>query len=248
MMNLPFSKSGLLACASLIVILPSTPAHAQVDPVDVQASVEVVSDYRFRGISRSNGKVALQGVLHADHQSGLYAGVMGSTIENLPRTGGVEADIYGGYRQQIASGTDVNMELHYFWYPDGEGAAGPSDYFEAVSEISHTLGPIEAKASAAYSWDQAALGGDSLHLGAGLSAGIPNTPVVVRANVGRTYGAIPMLGIEENYWNWSLWANAVLDRVTLGIGYVDTDLPKIGIQQIDKKFNKGLVFSLSSSF
>src|SRR5215470_11326006 len=55
----------LLAAASL----PGA-AHAQ-----ISASVAAVSDYRFRGISQSDRKPALQGSVAYDHPSGLFAGL-----------------------------------------------------------------------------------------------------------------------------------------------------------------------------
>ena len=65
-------------------------------------NVGVVTDYRFRGISQSRLKPALQGGIDFTHKSGFYLGFWGSTIRILKDVPGgngpVELDFFGGYR------------------------------------------------------------------------------------------------------------------------------------------------------
>lgn len=61
----------------------------------------VVSDYRYRGISQSRLKPAVQGGVDYADKSGFYVGAWGSSIKWIKDTSGdapVEIDLYGGYK------------------------------------------------------------------------------------------------------------------------------------------------------
>src|SRR5512135_1604841 len=102
----PRIESGLvLLCAlALVCAMRATDAHAQ-----VAGTVAVVSDYRFRGVSLSREKPAIQASVGFDTPSGWYAGVFGSTIE-LAATGtrGVQAVPYVGIAAPAAG--DLHWE------------------------------------------------------------------------------------------------------------------------------------------
>ena len=110
-----------LVTLSVLAALPfvsAAPAMAQGSPHSVSANVGFVSDYAYRGISQTNENMAIQGGFDYAHASGLYAGVWGSSIDWLDK-GGVEADVYGGYKAEMGDfGYDVGV-LHYA-YPGGE--------------------------------------------------------------------------------------------------------------------------------
>ena len=78
----------------------STPAFAQDEevtgagsPFSLSGGISVVSDYRFRGISLSDEEIALQPTLTLSHESGLYAGVWGSTMPDSTLSDKFELDI-----------------------------------------------------------------------------------------------------------------------------------------------------------
>lgn len=243
-----------LLAAALFALpgLAAVPAAAQevpTGPIDVSGGVEIVTDYRFRGISLSGGDVAVQPAITLSHDSGLYLGAWGSNIEDTPAFGEVEVDLYGGYATEVAPGTSIDLGLTYYWYPDGERAAGPSDYVEATGKLSHMLGPVEATGRVSYAPSQAAIGhDDSLYLAGDLSAGIPTTPLTLTASVGYTDGGLAALAPGGHYWDWSLGASASFGRLTAGIKYVDTDIPATGVKAVDKYFDSGVVLSLGLSF
>jgi uncharacterized protein (TIGR02001 family) len=243
----------MLRLLALPVLLIAVPAAAQdvADPpagsLSVSGGVDLVSDYRFRGISRSGDDVAVQPTITVNHDSGLYAGVWGSNVDGGPAYGDVEAQLYGGYETEIASGMRLDLGLTYYWYPDGDKAFGPSDYGEGAARLSYMLGPVEATGTVAYAWDQAALGSDdSVYLGLGLSSGIPNTPVTLTAGVGYTDGSLAPGG--GGYLDWSLGARATFDRFTLGLKYVDTDIRKTGVKAVDRLYDPTLVASVGFAF
>ena len=239
----------LLAVPALLFAVPAAAQDAADPPsgsLSVSAGVELVSDYRFRGLSLSDGEVAVQPTITVSHDSGFYLGAWGSNIDIGPLGGDVELDIYGGYETEIAPGTRLDVGLTYYAYPDADDASGASDYGEATARLSYMLGPLEATGSVAYAWDQAALGdADNLYLRLGLSSGIPNTPVTLKAGIGHSDGARAPGG---DYRDWSLGGTATFGRFTLGLKYVDTDVRKTGVKAIDRRYDATVVASLGLSF
>src|SRR3546814_17452941 len=83
-------KTLVRACLGALVAATamSTPAFAQEEeaagPLTLSGGIAVTSDYRFRGISLSNEKVAVQPTMTVSHQSGFYAGVWGSSLPDRP--------------------------------------------------------------------------------------------------------------------------------------------------------------------
>lgn len=247
-----FRKSAALAMLLTASAL-SAPAFAQDEetqgPVTVSGGATVVSDYRFRGLSLSNEKVAFQPTVTVSHESGFYVGTWLSTLPDTPTYGKVEVDLYAGYAADIADGTSVDVGVTYYWYPNGVQAAGPSDYAEIIGKLSHTLGPVEATATVAYAPDQKSLGSDdNIYLNLGLAAGIPDTPVTLTGSVGYTDGSLGALAPGGNYLDWSLGASFAAGPATFSMQYIDTDIKKSGIKAVDTLYDPTVVFSLGFSF
>jgi uncharacterized protein (TIGR02001 family) len=109
-------------------------------------NVGAVTDYRYRGISQSRLKPALQGGADFAHKSGFYVGTWASTIRWIKDAGGdadVEVDVYGGYKTTFGDfGVDVGL-LRYL-YPHSKLGINP-DTTEAY--IAGTWGPATLKYS-----------------------------------------------------------------------------------------------------
>ncbi|MEA2998466.1 MAG: hypothetical protein QOK17_299 [Sphingomonadales bacterium] len=203
----------------------------------VGGGVTLLSDYRFRGLSRSGGGPALQGQLNFSLPNGLYAGGRGTTLKGVRALGDAELDLYAGYGAALASGTTLDAGLTYYAFP---GGAGGSDYAEPYVSLSHTLGPVEATLGAKYAWKQAALGGeDQFYLFGQLEGGIPLTPVTLTAEAGRQDA-----GRFGRYWNWSLGGRFAMGPLEAGLRYVDTDLRALP----GRRSGAGVVASLGVRF
>ncbi|MBI5278811.1 MAG: hypothetical protein HY854_20430 [Burkholderiales bacterium] len=138
----------------LAVLLPSlvvsgaalAQAKAPEPDWSLAGNVGVVTDYRYRGISQSRAKPALQGGLDLTHKSGLYLGTWASTIRWIKDAGGaanVEVDLYGGYKFSAGPvGLDVGA-LRYL-YPGSKVAVNP-DTTELY--VAGTWGPATLKYS-----------------------------------------------------------------------------------------------------
>ncbi|MDB5729232.1 MAG: hypothetical protein JWR25_227 [Noviherbaspirillum sp.] len=114
----------------LITALTSTLAggvvHAQEAKPDHEISfnASVVSDYRYRGISQTRLRPALQGGADYTHTpTGLYAGTWLSTIRWIKDAGGdagVEWDIYGGKKGEFAPGISYDVGVLRYQYPSND--------------------------------------------------------------------------------------------------------------------------------
>ena len=82
----------LALSGGLIAITPQAMAE---DDLTLGANVAIVSDYRFRGVSQSDEKLAIQGGLDVAHSSGFYLSTWGSSINDFNGSE-TELDIYGG--------------------------------------------------------------------------------------------------------------------------------------------------------
>lgn len=190
----------------------------------VTGNVTGTTDYRFRGISQSNGDPAIQASVGVDHESGFYAGGFASSLSDDMRPGEIELSGYVGYTREIASGTDIDLGVQLYGYPNNESLTNAS-YFEPYAAVRHTLGPVTAELGAAYAPEQEALAdNDSLYVHGGLTGGIPFTPVTIRARLGYTSGPARFTGFAD-YLDWRVGAEYTRGPATLSLEYVDTDIP-----------------------
>lgn len=194
----------------------------------VNGGATLVTDYRFRGISQTDRRFALQGTFTLGHESGLYATVWGSSIDDYVAGGAdQEVDFILGYRRTFG-GTTVDAGLLYYYYP-GASSLTPSynsDFFEPYVSVSHSFGPVTAKATANYAWSQSALSigngnEDNLYLAGDLSASLGGG-FSVSGHIGHSFGP-SYLTIGDEYTDWNLGVSYTTGPLTLGVQYVDTD-------------------------
>jgi uncharacterized protein (TIGR02001 family) len=201
------------------------PAVAQSDPpLTVTGGVTLASQYRFRGISLSDERVALQGTIGLNHASGLYAGIWGSTLDGFGELGGsnLELDLYAGYRHRIADGVAVDAGLLYYAYPGSSG--GDFEFFEPYANLSVTRGPATIKAGVAFAPSQDALADNSnFYLFTDVAVAIPDSPITLTGHLGNSHGDTPLTP-SGDYLDWSIGASVAWRNLSIGVAYVDTDL------------------------
>jgi uncharacterized protein (TIGR02001 family) len=116
----------VLSTAALAVVL-AAPLTAQ---AQLAFNVGATTDYRYRGISQSRLKPALQAGV--DYAAGpVYVGGWISTIQWIKDWGGnakVEIDLYGGYKGEIVKDLTYDVGGLYYLYPSNKmsTAQGPS--------------------------------------------------------------------------------------------------------------------------
>lgn len=232
----PLLAVALLATSSAAAAAAAEPAAR----LSVEGSLAMVSDYRFRGISLSEGDPAVQGGATARHSSGLYVGAWGSTIGGDARYGSAELDLFAGWSGEIAPALTLDGTIAYYAYPDGDDALGKAEYLESTARLGRSLGPLEIAVGASYAWRQAALDDrDNLFLFADASADLPGTAIALKAHAGHSAGA---LAPDGRYADWSIGAETAFGPLTLGITYVDTDLADA------PEARAAILFSLAAEF
>jgi uncharacterized protein (TIGR02001 family) len=125
-------------------------AQAAAPESSLSFNVGATSDYRYRGISQSRLKPAVQGGIDYADKSGLYVGAWGSSIKWIKDAGGdagMELDLYAGYKGAVG---DVSYDLGFlrYEYPSNKLAvsANTNEVYGAV-----TMGPATLKYSHAIS-------------------------------------------------------------------------------------------------
>ncbi|MBR7800622.1 TorF family putative porin [Undibacterium fentianense] len=120
---------------------------------EVSFNIGAVSDYRYRGISQSRLKPALQGGAdYVNNKEGFYAGTWLSTIKWTKDAGGggdVEVDLYAGKRGEIVPDVSYDFGVLSYVYPSN-GLSSVAGFANAnTTEIYGQIGtgPVYAKYS-----------------------------------------------------------------------------------------------------
>lgn len=93
-------------------------AEAATSPNTFTTNVNLVSEYRFRGIDQTWGKPAIQGGADYTHADGWYAGLWGSNVSSNSYPGGnLELDYYGGYNGKFNDDFGWTAGGYGYYYP-----------------------------------------------------------------------------------------------------------------------------------
>jgi uncharacterized protein (TIGR02001 family) len=150
-LSLPIMLAGASLVASSAVMAQAAPESS------LSFNVGGVTDYRYRGISQSRNKPAVQGGLDYADKSGFYVGAWASTIKWIKDSdvsspdGSTELDIYGGYKGSAGSiSYDVGV-LRYQYVGNDLGKLAPTFVNPNTTEIygALTFGTLTAKYSRA---------------------------------------------------------------------------------------------------
>ena len=127
-------KFSPVKIAASLALLATSASFAQTKAPEpdytLAYNVAVVTDYRFRGLSQTAFKPALQ--LGADfaHKSGFYLGAFGSNVNwikdfNGATKGSYEIDLYGGFKGNITPDLGFDLGVITYQYPgNNSGRAG----------------------------------------------------------------------------------------------------------------------------
>ncbi|MBC5763860.1 TorF family putative porin [Ramlibacter albus] len=144
-------KETALAVSAL-VLSGAAMAQAKAPEPDftLSANVGVISDYRYRGISQTRLKPALQGGADLAHKSGFYVGVWASSIKWIKDAGGgsnAEVDVYGGYKFEAGP---VAWDVGVLTYNYDSNRLNPNADTQELY-VAGTYGPATLKYSHAFS-------------------------------------------------------------------------------------------------
>jgi uncharacterized protein (TIGR02001 family) len=113
-------KSVLSLALTAAFAVPGIAAAQTPAPSPVTANVGVVSDYRFRGLSQTMQRPALQGGFDYAHASGFYLGNWNSNVSSaVYPNANLEMDFYGGYKPTFGDIT-ADIGFIYYYYPGSQ--------------------------------------------------------------------------------------------------------------------------------
>jgi uncharacterized protein (TIGR02001 family) len=119
---------SFVAAASLLSVAAIAQTAAPAPNYTLSYNVGVVTDYRFRGITQTNYKPALQAGVDFAHKSGFYLGAWGSNVNwvkdfNGASKGDFEVDLYGGFKGEITKGLGFDVGVITYQYPGNDSGA-----------------------------------------------------------------------------------------------------------------------------
>ncbi len=228
-----------VAVGALFLSMGSTLAQTKAPEPDYTLSFNVgaTSDYRYRGISQTRLKPAVQGGLDLALKNGVYVGAWASTISWIKDAGAptlanvntgsspLELDIYGGYKGTAGAVSYDVGALQYFYpgnkYANISGAAN-ANTLELYGAV--TVGPVTAK----YSHALSNLFG--FRSATNNSKGSGYLDLSANFDLGNGWSVVPHIGRQEvkkfgdySYTDYSLTVNKDIDGLVLSAAVVGTD-------------------------
>jgi uncharacterized protein (TIGR02001 family) len=252
---------AITTAAVLLTVASAAFAQAKATEPNYTLSYNIgaTTDYRYRGISQSRVKPALQGGLDFAHKSGFYAGAWGSTITWIkdstanPNTtkGPLEVDLYGGYKGEFGKAVAYDVGALQYWYVGNtlKNAAVNADTLELYGAV--TVGGI---ATAKYSHSVTNLFGVANSKNSGY------IDLNATFDLGNGWNIVPHVGHQSiknltSYIDYSLTVNKDIDGLILSAALVGTNwknkhgsaytLPGSGTKDLAKD---GIVLSIKKNF
>lgn len=200
------------------------------------------SEYRFRGISQTFAKPAVQGGFDYSHANGLYLGNWNSNVSSgagFP-SGNLEMDFYGGWKKSLGDfGVDVGYI--YYYYPGSNANAAAGTTFtnprNAASTFNGTVDNKEIYIGGSWKWLSA-----KYYYSVGDYFSLPGTKgsnyldISANYDLGNGWGLVGHLGAfrlkgwsvgtdltNGNYTDWKVGVTKDLSGWVLGAAYIDTN-------------------------
>lgn len=227
--------------AALVVGFVTAPANAE----GMSGEVMLVSDYRFRGASASNGDPSVQAGLEWASEEGWYAGVWASTLGADNAAGDLEIDLYAGRTIDLTTNVSFDANVIYYAYPSPDtGSVEEWSNFE-LNTAMHVMLSDDTQASAglSYAWAQESLGDEeSFYVFIDTKHYYSDRWKAV-AHIGYTDGSYALSeGGSDVDWAVGL-AYELFSTLWVGVDYIGLDVPQPG------GYEPGaLVFSLSKTW
>jgi uncharacterized protein (TIGR02001 family) len=183
--------------------------------VTIETDVGLVSDYVYRGLSRSDSGWALQGTFTARHNGGVYMGVFMSSLDSDFNRHSVESEFFGGYT--FSKGAyDYDLSISYDALMGGAGEG----YFETRASISRDFGVAYIKTGIAYTpWDREIGEGNSTYVYSDFDVPLPISnivPMAVSLHLGYENFEGPL-----DKWDWGVGIYMEVVGVEFGVKYSD---------------------------
>jgi uncharacterized protein (TIGR02001 family) len=268
-------KKTILALSLAALSVPALAQGKKPEPeYTISGNFGLTSDYRFRGISQSNGKPAIQGGIDFAHKSGFYLGNWNSSISEWAAGGssGIEMDFYGGYKTDLL-GVALDFGAIQYYYPNGNsplnynyGGTTKNVFDTREAYVGLGYGPFSLKTSYTFSDNYFGLGktGDrtvttdakgTLYYDLSFVYEVA-TKTNIKAHVGMLDIASPVAGGTKSITDSSIGITYDLDGWVFGVTAFSTNGLKSAAQswftstdgRNKKLYSNGAAVSLTKTF
>lgn len=209
--------SRMIGFVVLFSLFVTSAAMAAESALNLTGDAAIITDYRFRGLSRSNREVAVQGSLDLSHDNGLF---LGTFLSSLKDTRGHDFEVEGVAGYAAAAGPwDLSFSLGYDSFHKGNASDG---YFELRSTVSRDFGFAYVRGGLYFAPDDREIGlGRSIYtFGEGdiylPAAGLPPLTLHLKAGYEDFEGGI-------SKWDWTVGLFIEVGGLEMGLSYVDTN-------------------------
>ncbi len=239
------TKIVIAAMAAMIGFAPVAKAEDLISEKALggkfSANAAMTTEYFFRGLTQSGkGNPAVQGGFDFAHNSGVYLGTWGSSINF---GGNVETDFYAGWSGEVGGDAKVGLDagVILYHYPSAKGSSN-FDFWEGYVALSKDLGFAAASAKVSYSPDYTVSSGDSVYVEAGLD--IPaGKYFTINLHAGHQWVDNNTLFGFDDYSDYLVGVSFGLAGFSAQIAYIGTDLPSAQVADDGR-----LMASISRSF
>lgn len=223
----------LIAVVLMVLTLVPLSSHAQTEALggELAFNAALKSDYRFRGVSKSNNDIAVQGGVDWYANSGIYAGAFASSVSDF-RGSDVETNLYLGYGIE-SNGLIYDVGVTAYIYPGGTN----STYLETYGSVGVDFGLLTSSVGVSYMPSQSNNGDqDNIYFFTETRAEIPDSPFAVDFHLGYEDGVF-----GNSKWDWKIGSSVSFEQFELGIAYVDTNV-------VGRRSDSGVIFSVGAYF
>jgi uncharacterized protein (TIGR02001 family) len=145
-----YTFAAVLALSALPGLAQTTAAAAPEPDFTFTGNLGIFSDYRFRGISQTNKKPAIQGGVDFAMKNGIYLGNWNSNVDSSQYNGAnIEMDFYGGWKTTW-EGFGFDVGALYYYYPGTSASYSSSAPWKIDNTelyVAGSWGPISLKYS-----------------------------------------------------------------------------------------------------
>lgn len=218
---------------------------------EISGNASLVTDYRFRGISQSQGAPAIQGGIDYVHKSGFYAGNWNSSVSSdvYLQGSGMESDLYAGFRRALGPVT-IDVGVISYFYPNARTGGSPDRYNTDEVYVGAAVGVFSARVHQAYSdYFGVANSRDTRYYQ--IKADVPVVKnVTLNAAVGRTNVANQT---DSDYDDWRVGATVTAAGFDFGLHYHGTEKTTPAFRTANtingkQNFDRGAVLTATKLF
>ena len=224
---------------------------SMVAQAEITGNFSLTNDYRFRGISQTQGAMAIQGGFDYAHSSGFYLGNWNSSVSSQVylQGSGVESDVYVGFTKPLGPVTFDVGAIAYF-YPNARTGSSPSRFDTQEVYLGAAVGPFSARVSQSLTDYFGTANSDKTnYYQLGADIGVTDN-LSVNAHYGRTKVQNHAVADYDDYKVGATLSAAGFDWGLHYYGTVDTTDAFRGANTVDGKrnYDDAVVLSLTRTF